>query len=154
MNIFTPIFRTHEGNRPKDNVQFDSPEVIDEFATNSRLYAELKPYRDFVYNEYYEKHIPMMRPLFFHFAEEEAFVNKREFLFGRDVLVAPVMREKQESWKVYLPKEKWVQFFTGKEFEGDGWIEIPSPLGLPIAFYRKDSEFAPLFSKLSTMKGE
>ena len=154
MNAFTPVFRTHEGNRPKDNVQYDDPSVVEEFAQNSNIFAELKPYREHVYNDYYEKHLPMMRPLFFHFADPESYVNKREYLFGRDVLVAPVLRKGKETWNVYLPKANWIQFFTGKRFEGGGWIEIPSPLGLPIAFYREESEFKTLFESLSIKKGE
>ena len=154
MNIFTPIFRTHEGNRPKDNVQFDDPLVVDEFATNSRIYAELKPYRDDVYEEYYSKHIPMIRPMFFQYDEEEAYVNKRQYLFGSDILVAPVLRKDVKTWKVYLPKDNWVQFFTHKEFSGGGWIEVESPVGLPIAFYRKDSKHKDLFKSLSIKKGE
>ena len=152
MNIFTPVYRTHEGNRPKDNVQFDAPEVIEEFATNSALFAALKPYRLHVNEEYYEKALPTTRPLFFHFAEDEAYVNQREFLFGRDVLVSPVLRPGEAQHDVYLPKETWVQFFTGKEYEG-GHYKVESPLGLPIAFYRKSSEFKPLFESLSVKKG-
>ena len=154
MNIFTPIYRTHEGNRPKDNAQFDHPEVIEEFATNSRLYAELMPYRERVYSQYYGNHIPMIRPLYFHYDDEEAYVNQREYLFGQDLLVTPVMRKGQETWKIYLPKDTWIQLFTGKEFAGGQWIEIPSPLGLPLAFYRKESEYASLFESLSIKKGE
>lgn len=153
MNVFTPVFRTHEGNRPKDNAQYDDPEVIEEFAQNSRLFAQLKPYRLHVLNQYYNEGLPTMRPLFFHFAEDEAFVNQREYLFGRDVLVAPVLRDKKQSQEVYLPKERWVQFFTGKTYEG-GKHTIETPLGMPIAFYRQDSAFKELFESLSVKKGE
>jgi alpha-glucosidase len=52
-----------------------------------------------------------------------------------------------------LPKEDWVQFFTGKEYQG-GKIKVDAPLGMPIAFYRKSSAFAPLFETLSIKKGE
>ena len=153
MNVFSPVFRTHEGNRPKDNAQFDDPEVIEEFAQNSALFAELKPYRLHVLDDYYQNGLPAIRPLFFHFTEEEAYVNKREYLFGRDVLVAPVLRDKTTTEKVYLPKERWVQFFTGEIFEG-GVHEIKTPLGMPIAFYRESSSFKPLFESLSVKKGE
>lgn len=153
MNVFTPVFRSHEGNRPQDNAQFLDEDVVEEFAQNSQLFAALKPYRLHVLNDYYEQSLPAMRPLFFHFAEEEAFTNKREYLFGRDVLVAPVMRPNEKEHDVYLPEETWVQFFTGKEFQG-GHHTISSPLGTPIAFYRKSSAFKELFESLSVKKGE
>ena len=153
MNVFTPIFRTHEGNRPRDNAQFDHEDVKKEFAQNSQLFYQLKPYRKEVLRQYYEDNLPCMRPLFFHFAEEEAYVNQREYLFGRDVLVSPVMRAKEEKHEVYLPDETWIQFFTGEEYQGGKYM-VESPLGMPIAFYRKNSTFAPLFKSLSIKKGE
>jgi alpha-glucosidase len=153
MNVFTPVFRTHEGNRPKDNAQFLDEDVVEEFAANSRLFQELKPYRLHVLDDYYENHLPSIRPLFFHFAEEEAYVNQREYLFGRDVLVAPVLRPGKKELEVYLPEEEWIQFFTGKTYKG-GHHVVEAPLGQPIAFYRKSSAYAKLFASLSIKKGE
>jgi len=40
-----------------------------------------------------------------------------------------------------------------KEYQG-GKIKVDAPLGMPIAFYRKSSAFAPLFETLSIKKGE
>ena len=154
MNVFTPVYRTHEGNRPKDNVQFTDDSVIDNFALNSQRFAALKPYRKAVYEDYYENGLPVIRPLFFHFAEEEAYINKREYLFGREVLVAPVYRKDVKEMEVYLPKEDWVQFFTGKEFLGGGKVKVETPIGMPIAFYRKGTSFRELFESLSIKKGE
>ena len=148
MNIFTPIYRTHEGNRPKDNVQFNDPEVVDEFAENSHIFYELKEYRLELQKEYRKKGTPMIRPLFTHYTDEESRTNKREFLFGEDILVSPVLREKEFEHKVFLPEGKWVQFFTGREFEGGQYI-APSPIGLPIAFYRKESKFKTLFENIT-----
>ena len=153
MNVFTPVFRTHEGNRPKDNAQFDDPTVVEEFAQNSALFAALKPYRLEVERQYYEGGLPVMRPLFFHFADQESYLNQREYLFGRDVLVAPVLRPNVTKHKVYLPDEDWIQFFTGVEYKG-GHHEVDAPLGTPIAFYRKGSAYAKLFASLSLKKGE
>ncbi len=153
MNVFTPVYRTHEGNRPKDNVQFNDPAVIDSFASLSQMFAYLKPYRKFVYDEYYEKAFPMIRPLFFHFAGEEYYTNFRQYMFGRDVLVCPVYRDKTRKMKVLIPDVEWVQFFTGLEVKGPMELEVDAPLGMPIAFYRKGSEFTKLFESLSIKKG-
>ncbi len=152
MNIFSPIYRTHEGNQPKNNVQYDDPSCYDEFVKNTDSFVNLKPYREHLYKEYYEKNIPMIAPLFFYFDEKEAYLNKKEYMFGPDILVSPVLRENETKHKYYLPKGNWVQFFTNKEVpSGEG--EVESPLGLPIAFYRKDSAFATLFKNLNQEKG-
>jgi alpha-glucosidase len=63
------------------------------------------------------------------------------------------MRAKEEKHEVYLPDETWIQFFTGEEYQGGKYM-VESPLGMPIAFYRKNSTFAPLFKSLSIKKGE
>jgi alpha-glucosidase len=155
MNLFTPVYRTHEGNRPKSNVQFDCPSVIDEFAANSKIFLALKPYRDYVLNEYYTRGTPVNTPLFFYSDEEEAYLNKREFMFGKDVLVSPILRPNEIKHHYYLPEGEWKQMFTEAEF-GGGEGEISSPPGLPLAFYKKDSQFASLFSSLKSYftKGE
>ena len=151
MNIFTPVFRCHEGNRPKSNVQFDNKEVVDEFIENSNRFVALKPYRDDVLKEYYEEGIPVNRPLFFHFNEDEAYTTQKEFMFGGEILVAPVMRKGVNKLNVYLPKGEWIGIFDGKTYSG-GHIDVDAPLGMIPAFYLKGSKHESLFKNL--IKGE
>lgn len=155
MNIFTPIYRTHEGNRPKDNVQFDDEDVVYELAENSQIFYELKEYRVHTENEYQTYGTPMIRPLFAHYEDEESRMNKREYMFGSDILVSPVYRANEQEHTVYLPDGKWIQFFTGKAFT-KGTYTLPSPIGLPIAFYKDDSEYKELFETITNKhkKGE
>lgn len=144
LNIFSPVYRTHEGNRPKDNAQFNNPEVIEEFARNSRVFAELKPYRKAVEEEYYRNGTPCMRPLFFHYYVPDREINRREYLFGKDLLVSPVVRPETKEIRVYIPDDGFVQLFTNQPVN-KGYVTVNTPLGLPIAFYRNDSEYASLF---------
>ena len=146
MNIFTPVYRCHEGNRPKSNVQFDDESVIDEFCKNSNIFYELKPYREYVLNEYYEKGIPVNRPLFFHFDEEECYTTQKEFMFGEELLVAPVLRPKVKKLKVFLPNGNWIGLFDGIHYKG-GEQEVDAPRGKPIAFYLEGTKHQKLFEK-------
>ncbi len=152
LNVFTPVYRTHEGNQPKNNVQYDNEKTYDEFVQNTNYFVGLKKYREHLYDEYYKNNIPMIRPLFFHYDEEECYTNYKEYMFGEDVIVSPVLRAGETKHKYYLPKGEWIQFFTNKEVES-GHGEIESPLGLPIAFYKKDSKFKKLFESLSKENG-
>jgi alpha-glucosidase len=147
MNIFFPVYRCHEGNRPRSNVQAYDEEVKEEFARNTRIYAALKPYRDYLYDQYEEKGLSFIRPLFLYTEEKEAYQEQKEFMCGPDVLVSPVLRPKTERKQVHLPPGAWIQMFTEKTFAG-GDYEVETPLGLPIAFYRADSEFRDLFQGL------
>ena len=82
--------------------------------------------------------------MFYHYDEEKAFTEKTEYLLGRDLLVAPVLTQGASGRKVYLPDDRWVHLFTGKEY-GGGEFEIDAPIGKPPVFIRKESpDFADL----------
>ncbi|MCK9348579.1 MAG: alpha-glucosidase [Sphaerochaeta sp.] len=147
---FTPLMRTHEGNRPAENWQFDSDEeTIQFFARMTRLHVALKPYLKEVVRENAEQGIPVMRPLFLHYPEEAFFNNKDSYLLGRDLLVAPVLKEGVESRELVLPSGRWVHLFTKERFQG-GSCCVDAPLGMPPVFFREESAFASLFHSIST----
>ncbi len=57
-----------------------------------------------------------------------------QYIFVEDILVAPVHKESQEEWMVYLPEDNWVHIFTGEKYSG-GDVMIKALLGcLPIFF--------------------
>ncbi len=152
MNIFSPLFRSHEGNQPVNNVQFDDDEeLIRHISFASRMHAALKPYLKDLVMENADKAVPVMRPLFYHYDESRAYTETTEYLLGKDILVAPILIEKAVSRDVYLPQDKWVHLFTGKEYTG-GTFNIEAPLGCPPVFVRKDSANFNKLMELSQIK--
>lgn len=148
-SAFTPMMRTHEGNRPDDNWQFDSDEdTLIHLARMGKVFNKLSPYTKALVKENSEKGIPVMRPVFLHYEEDETCYNLQyEYLYGRDILAAPVYKEGVEKWNVYLPKDNWIHIWTGEEFTG-GEIEVEAKEGYPPIFYRKHSEYSKLFSEV------
>ena len=145
MNVFSPLFRSHEGNQPSRNVQFDAgSELLSQLSRTSRMHAALKPYLKSLVKEDAEHGTPVMRPLFYHYDEEPAYTIKTEYLLGRDMLIAPVIEEGAKARRVWLPKDSWVHLFSGKEY-GGGEFEIEAPIGCPPVFVRKN---APNFEEL------
>ena len=146
---FTVMMRTHEGNRPKDNWQFDGDEeTIALFARMGTIHVALKPYLQNAVKENAKKGIPVMRPLFLHYPQDPFFTCKDSYLLGRDLFVAPVMESGATLRRVYLPNEEWKHLFTHTEYgEGEYFIEVP--IGQPAVFYRKSSPFADLFDSFS-----
>jgi alpha-D-xyloside xylohydrolase len=71
-----------------------------------------------------------MRPLFFDFPEDEGCATvKDQFMFGPDLLVAPVLHEGARSREVYLPAETtWTDAWTDETFDGGQWITANAPL--------------------------
>ena len=51
-----------------------------------------------------------------------------QFLWGDDLLVAPVTREGATAWPVYLPAGAWYDFWTGERYEGPRGVTIEAPL--------------------------
>ncbi|WP_024865110.1 alpha-glucosidase [Butyrivibrio sp. FCS014] len=152
MNIFSPLFRSHEGNQPVNNVQFDDDEeLIRHISWASRMHAALKPYLKRLILDNANRSLPVMRPLFYHYDESRAYTETTEYLLGKDILVAPVLQEKAVSREVYLPNDKWVHLFTGLEYKG-GIFKIEAPLGCPPVFIRRSSEYFEELSELSKIK--
>lgn len=140
MNAFSPLFRTHEGNQPANNVQFDNDEeLLAHLAKCTAIHVSLKTYLKDCVAEAVQKGIPVMRPLFYYYDEEKLYQEKGEYLLGRDILVAPVLQEGVSERTCLLPAERWVHLFTGEEYSG-GTVTVQAPIGQPPVFIRRDSE--------------
>jgi hypothetical protein len=88
-----------------------------------RKYLELRyrmmPYLYSVVRESTQTGLPIMRALWLHYADDPAAVGRGdEYLWGRDVLVAPVVEKGAVERKVYLPRGVWHDFWTGERHEG------------------------------------
>ncbi len=152
MAAFTPLMRTHEGNRPDDNWQFDSDdETISYLARMTRVYTGLAPYIKSIVEENSREGIPVQRPLFMHYeGDQTAYTIQYQYLFGRDILVAPVYSEGVSEWEAYLPDDKWIHFWSGNEHAG-GTITVSVPWGKPAVFYRKESSWKNLFEEIGRL---
>lgn len=150
METFSPFMRSHEGNRPTENFQaWDDNEVIHHLSKCTNVFTDLKSYRRAVVRENAELGIPVKRPLFIEYeADKLAYDIKYEYLFGPDVLVAPVYDECQTTWDVYLPDDNWIHLWSGVEYQGGNYT-IDSPIGQPAVFYRKNSAYADVFETIT-----
>lgn len=135
---FTPVLRTHEGNRPDDNLQIDSsPELLAHFALMSQLHVALAPYVRAAGAEAGACGLPLMRALFLHYpADRATWALQDQYLYGRDLLVAPVVTAGDVGRAVYLPDDLWLNLYDGAP-AASGWHEFAAPIGLPPVFVRK-----------------
>ncbi len=145
---FAPVMRSHEGNRPDDNLQYDStPELLACFAYWSRVHAQLAPYVRHLCDEAVTLGLPAQRALFLHYPNaSDLFSVQDQFLYGADVLVAPVIDAGVCARTVILPGEMpWRHLWTGVDF-APGTHVVAAPIGEPPVFYRPDSAFSSLFA--------
>ena len=147
---FSPVFRTHEGNRPDDNLQIDSsPVLVEGFVRWSRVHAALAPYVQHLVAEARSSGLPAQRALFLDYPDDpETFTIQDQFLYGADLMVAPVIEAGATARRVYLPQGEWRHLWSGAA-HASGWHDVPAPLGQPPVFYRPQSAFAPLFEGLA-----
>ncbi|MFN5781902.1 MAG: alpha-glucosidase [Novosphingobium sp.] len=149
---FAPVMRSHEGNRPDDNLQYDStPELLACFARWSRVHRHLKPYVRHLCDEAGEFGLPAQRAMFLHYPEDcNLYAVQDQFLYGADLVVAPVIEEGAVSRSVILPGAgEWVHAFSGESYAA-GTHTVAAPIGTPPVFYRPDSAFADLFAGLKS----
>jgi alpha-glucosidase (family GH31 glycosyl hydrolase) len=93
-----------------------------------RKYLELRyrllPYTYTAARECCETGLPMIRSLWLHYPQDPVAVARGDqFLWGRDILVSPVVEKGATSRRVYLPKGSWFDYWTEERVEGGREIE-------------------------------
>ena len=96
----------------------------------------------------HEKGTPVMRPLFYDFPQDaKCWEVDDAYMFGPDLLIAPVMEEGARERSVYLPEGKtWVDVWSGTEYEGGQKVTVPAPIEEIPVFAVKDAEVGKVFA--------
>lgn len=104
------------------------------------LRERLRPYVMKQMNVAQECGAPPMRPLFFDFPDDPlAWETEDQFMFGPDILVAPVLYHGARARKVYLPAgASWRNAWTDERHDGGAEIEAEAPLERIPIYVRND----------------
>ncbi len=128
--VFSPLMRAHSVINEKNKEPW---EYGDEFTNINRETINLR-YRllPYIYNAMYQASttgIPPLRPMIFSFPEESVFIgNDDQFMFGDDLLVAPVLSEGSRTRELRLPKGIWYDYWNATRYEGGRNITVDAPL--------------------------
>jgi len=121
--FLTSHSRAH-GAPPKEPWLYNES-FVNAFRECAELKYKLMPYVYAQAKDCTEKGLPMVRALCIEYPQDQATWNvDDEYLFGKDILVAPLMTE-TESRDVYLPGGKWIDYQSGKTYD-KGWNNIPA----------------------------
>lgn len=133
---FCPVMRLHGDREPKqpqygttggatclsgaDNEVWSYGEEVYEICKKYlNIREKLRPYTRELMKEAHEKGTPVMRTLFYEFPEDSTcWEIEDQYLYGRDILVVPVLNANSENRKVYLPEGEWVEYETKKVYKG------------------------------------
>lgn len=139
--FLTSHTRAH-GAPPTEPWLYDSKRVQDVFRKSAEMKYRLMPYVYAQAKECTEKGLPMLRALFVEFPDDPgAWRVDDEYLFGSQILVAPLLESGITGRTVYLPEGKWIDYQTEKVYEG-GWHRIEAG-SLPIIMLVRDGSVLP-----------
>ena len=163
---FSPVMRLHGDRKPQTKLysQDGSPALFtgsdnevwsfgDEAYEILKKYMELRetmrPYTRQLMQQAHEKGTPVMRTMFYEFPNDPVCWDlKDQYMFGGDILVAPVVYEGATSRKVYLPEgASWTDAHTGKIYDGGQSVECDCPISI-IPFYLRDGNQQELIGKI------
>lgn len=93
------------------------------------LRYQLMPYTYTLAREARDTGLPLMRALWLQYPDDaEAVKLGDEYLWGRDLLIAPVVEKGATTRRVYLPEGTWFDWWTGEKLVGHRWVERPVDL--------------------------
>lgn len=125
VGAFTPLFRNHStiGSREQEPWAFDE-ETEDINRKYIKLRYKLIPY---LYDLMHKGELtgePIIRPLLFNYQKDKnTYEINDEFMFGDNILVAPVVEQGARHRLVYLPEgDNWIDYWTKKEYKGGQYI--------------------------------
>lgn len=125
-----------------------SPEALEITRKYFELRMRLVPYIHQHLLEAQRTGRPLVRPLWLTWPDDpETRAHERDFLFGPDLLVAPVFVEGQTVRSLYLPQGRWVDFWSGESLEGGRVVEREVPLDL-IPLYVREGALIPTYAEV------
>lgn len=138
LGVFTPFCRNHSAIDTRNQEPWTFNDEVEEIC---RKYIELR-YRmlPYLYSLFYESTctgIPIMRPLVLEFPKDRnTYHLSDQFLFGKDLLVAPIYEPGKQHRTVYLPEGPWFDYWNGTRYEGGEHIITHAPLDVLPLFVR------------------
>ena len=135
LGVFTPLMRAHSViDSPDKEPWVFGPKYEEVNRETIELRYKFLPY---VYTVMYKASrtgIPAMRPLYFEYPNDPSFIwNEDEFMFGDDLLVAPVLWPGDTTRTLRLPEGEWYDYWTDKRYEGGKQFRVSAPIDrLPI----------------------
>jgi alpha-glucosidase (family GH31 glycosyl hydrolase) len=134
---FEPLMRLHSNDEKRLPWQFPQPvrSVADSFL---RLRQALVPYTYTLAAQAHQDGLPMTRPLYLDYpGQSAAYTHAGEYLYGPDVLVAPVTAPGTVApTTLWVPPGRWTDYFTGATVTGPSTVTVDEPLDRMPVFVR------------------
>lgn len=160
---FCPVMRLHGARQPFTQIVNKAGEVREQTGADNEIWSfgedvyailrryvgireKLRAYTRALMHEAHTTGAPVIRALFYEFpADSRAWETRETYLYGSDLLVAPVCYEHAKSRSVYLPRgADWLELSTGRTLAGGTDYVADAPLGTIPVFQRIGGKYAAL----------
>ena len=164
--VFCPVMRLHGARLRTPGQPVRHPGVKEQTGADNEIWSfgerdyeilkqlvelreRLKPYICHYMQVASEEGKPIMRPMFFdHYDDKVCYELEDQYMFGEDILFAPITEQGCTDRPVYLPEGRWQDVNSKKVYTGKQWIDCEAPLEKFIAFVREGSSVTEVFEKL------
>ncbi|HOV41089.1 MAG TPA: glycoside hydrolase family 31 protein [Oscillospiraceae bacterium] len=164
--LFCPVMRLHGARLKNKDYKPRNPGIIEPSGGNNEIWCfgeenypvlkkiielreRMKPYTKKYMDIASKTGKPIMRPMFFDYYEDEiCYTLDDQYMYGDDILFAPIVNQGEEQRKVYLPEGKWANVFDRKTYQGGQFVDCHAKLHEFIAFVKEGSEAVSIFDIL------
>lgn len=158
--VFCPVMRVH-GNRNRHGEK-KHPELKEPSGDPNEIWSygeqnfailkdlvmlreRLRPYIEAQMKTASEKGYPLMRPMYFEYPDDEiCYTLGEQYMFGDDILFAPIVNKGQTEKQVYLPEGNWMLTMS-KETYSQGWHTIKADISEFVAFVKEGKDVIKCF---------
>ena len=157
--VFCPVLRLHGSRNGHDRTR----DIIEPTGGDNELWSfggrnleilkdlvmlreRLRPYIKRHMDIASEKGHPVMRPMFFEFPDdEECYDLGGQYMFGGDILFAPITERGEIKKQVYLPDGEWIRTTDKTVHTGGQFVDCHAEIDQFIAFVKKDADVINVF---------
>ncbi len=149
MSCFSPILRPHGSGIPSEPVYF-SEQTQDIVRHFMQVRYSLIPYIYTTAAQSKMRGYPITRPVFFDFPDDTiTYSLGNQYLFGDQILVAPIIQKGQAEINVYLPDKVWYSFWNDQMYIGKNWYALATHMET-IPVFVKEGSFIPMVKPVSS----
>lgn len=152
--VFCPVMRAHG---------FDGDNATEPWAFGSETESIVKrmiefryslfPYNYTMAHETYLSGVPLARPLVLEYQDDPNLYDESSaYMWGDDFLVAPVVASGQTVQTFYLPKGKWINYWTDQVYDGGETVSVPAPTD-EVPLFVKTGSIIPMQPVVNSLDG-
>lgn len=157
--VFCPVLRIHGSRNGHDRTR----DIIEPTGGDNELWSfgernleilkelvmlreRLRPYISSHMDKASEEGTPLMRPMFFDYPDYKiCYSLGTQYMFGDDIIFAPITEQGAVDKRVYLPSGEWIRTTDRSVYQGGQFVDAHAEIDQFIAFVRNGSEIIDVF---------